>query len=70
MLSKISRNLLDKIEDVNASKFILNCRTCDYIEEAEKKDYKVETRDFTRQIRYQNFFFWIKILIKYLKFFL
>ncbi|PKK78921.1 hypothetical protein RhiirB3_400819 [Rhizophagus irregularis] len=45
------RNLLDKIEDISASKFILNCRTCDYIEEAEKKDYKVETRDFTRQIR-------------------
>ncbi|CAB4427025.1 unnamed protein product [Rhizophagus irregularis] len=48
------RNLLDKIEDISASKFILNCRTCDYIEEAEKKDYKVETRDFTRQIRHHH----------------
>ncbi|RGB44094.1 hypothetical protein C1646_679199 [Rhizophagus diaphanus] len=48
------RNLLDKIEDISASKFILNCRTCEYIEEAEKKDYKVETRDFTRQIRHHH----------------
>ena len=40
----------------NASKFMLKCRTCDYIEEAEKKDYKVETRDFTRQIRCKKIF--------------
>ena len=41
----------------NDSKFMLKCRTCDYMEEAEKKDYKVETRDFTRQIRYKLLYF-------------
>ncbi|CAG8486613.1 3446_t:CDS:2 [Funneliformis caledonium] len=43
------RNLMFEIEDTNASKLLLKCRTCDYIEESEHRDQLV---DFMRKTNY------------------